>query len=139
MQPINTPDLQPQNLAPERAQAVLGQDSQPTPEGRTVARAEQAPPTPAGMPQQLQAQAQVASVAPVAQTPVPAAAPPAAPHSDLETEGGDNIEKPWVDRADAIMKEKAEDPYAEEEAHEDLSAAYLKKRFNLEIKRGDSR
>jgi hypothetical protein len=64
---------------------------------------------------------------------------PTVKHGDLDTAGGDNIEKEWVDRADAIIKQHSTDPYLEEEEHEDLSAAYLKKRFNLEIKRSDSK
>ncbi len=72
-----------------------------------------------------------------AATPTVVAAQPTVKHGDLDTAGGDNIEKEWVDRADTIIKQHSADPYLEEEEHEDLSAAYLKKRFNLDIKRSD--
>ena len=53
----------------------------------------------------------------------------------LTAADGGKLEKPWVDRADEIIEKTAQDPYVEEEAHEELSALYLKQRFNLDIKR----
>ena len=42
----------------------------------------------------------------------------------------DVIEKEWVDKAEEIVKANAEDPYAEEDAVEELQTDYKKKRYN---------
>ena len=81
----------------------------------------------------MQPQAPQLVAQPVATTPVSPSTSQAQPA--LTTAGGDKLEKTWVDRADEIIQTKAQDPYAEEEAHEELSAQYLKQRFNLDIKR----
>lgn len=65
-------------------------------------------------------------------------APTTAAQSQLSASDGNKLEKPWVDRADEIIAQTAQDPYVEEEAHEELSALYLKQRFNLDIKRNPS-
>ncbi|MCC7289439.1 hypothetical protein IT414_03555 [bacterium] len=51
----------------------------------------------------------------------------------LDASDADIIEKEWVDQADKIMAARANDPAGEEEAEEDLSQAYLKKRFNIDV------
>lgn len=61
-------------------------------------------------------------------------APPVDPAIDaLTASDADIIEKEWVDKADTIMAARANDPAGEEEAEEDLSQAYLKKRFNIDV------
>ena len=142
MQPVNIPDTRPQMQQSEPLPTA-----QPNPERSTGSQeaivapaAELGVPAPTGMPTAPVAQ-QVAQ-APLQQQPaatVVVTTQPTVTHGDLDTAGGDNIEKEWVDRADAIIKQHSTDPYLEEEEHEDLSAAYLKKRFNLEIKRSDSK
>lgn len=140
MQPVNIPDTKPQ--MPQSEPRLTGQ---PNPEQQISSQeaivapaAETGAPAPTGIPvvpvaqQPAQVPLQQQSAAPTVVT-----AQPAIKHGDLDTVGGDNIEKEWVDRADAIIKQYSADPYLEEEEHEDLSAAYLKKRFNLEIKRSD--
>ena len=64
-------------------------------------------------------------VAPAAATPVPidGTAPVIAEDVDV-------IEKEWVDHAESEVKRTAGDPYAEEEAIEDLQIDYLKKRYD---------
>ncbi len=56
---------------------------------------------------------------------------------DASEEAGDIeiIEKPWVDKAEDIIKKDKGKPYYKEEDHEDLQADYLKERFGKEIKK----
>lgn len=135
MQPIDSPNLQPSMPSAEKAsptvkpeqpaslpeqQAVSGQElgkSQPSTSVPSVSV--QSPVSPSVQLVSTQVSTQVATTN----------------NDDLVTAGGDTIEKNWVDRADAIISQHAQDPYVEEEAHEDLSALYLKERFNLDIKR----
>ncbi len=50
----------------------------------------------------------------------------------------DVIEKEWVDKAEAIIAKTAGDPHAEEEAIEDLTIDYMKKRYDKDVaKSGD--
>lgn len=50
----------------------------------------------------------------------------------------DVIEKEWVDKAEDIIAKTAGDPHAEEEAIEDLTIDYMKKRYDKDIaKSGD--
>ncbi|MCL5093726.1 MAG: hypothetical protein M1355_01145 [Patescibacteria group bacterium] len=56
---------------------------------------------------------------------------------DSEAEDTDSIEKPWVDKAEEIIKDHKSDPYTEEEDHENLEIEYLSKRFGKNIKKGD--
>lgn len=60
--------------------------------------------------------------------PQPLAAPPIAEDVDV-------IEKEWVDQAEKIVGQTKEDPYAQEEAVEDLQVDYLKKRYGHTIKK----
>ena len=65
----------------------------------------------------------MASAVPAALTPIQGAAPVVAADVDV-------IEKEWVDHAEAEVKRTTGDPYAEEEAIEDLQVDYLKKRYD---------
>lgn len=73
-----------------------------------------------------------AGAAPVAGvTPQPPIGPAIAADVDV-------IEKEWVDKAEAIIASTAGDPHAEEEAIEDLTIDYMKKRYDKDIaKSGD--
>ncbi len=138
MQPIITPDNQNIRAAtgPSEPRQPSGQSAEqlPVQEKQVVSAAETAPPTPQGQPVAVP-MAQAPSQPAVAASSTPAAPANTPKHADLQTAGGDDIEKEWVDRADAIIQQYSNDPYAEDMEHEDLSAAYLKKRFGLEIKR----
>ncbi len=54
--------------------------------------------------------------------------------ADLEAEDSDLIEKPWVDKIEQVIDTDKDDPFVEDEHQNDLSRAYLKKRFNLDVK-----
>lgn len=86
-----------------------------------------------------------APVAPV-NVVLPAAPPPAvppAPVSDPATPiqapavaaDVDVIEKEWVDQAEAVIRQTAGDPYAEEEAVEALQIDYLQKRYGRTVRK----
>ncbi len=53
--------------------------------------------------------------------------------AQLPAEDADVIEKVWVEKSDQIIETKKDDPRAEDEAQHNLSRAYLKKRFNLDV------
>lgn len=53
--------------------------------------------------------------------------------ANLPAEDADVIEKEWVDKSDEIIASKQDDPRAEDDAQHNLSRAYLKKRFNLDV------
>lgn len=137
MQPTTNPDIQPVHPTTERlpsAQQLEQNTSQeilPTTTEREPLHANNTPTT---QQQVAQQQPQAASSHQPQQVLSPQAA---AKHDDLTTSGGDDIEKEWVDRADSIIHAYADDPYREDTEHEDLSAAYLKKRFGLEVKRNN--
>lgn len=46
----------------------------------------------------------------------------------------DLIEKEWVDLAEKVMDVSKDDPRAEDQQQQLLNKAYLKKRFNLDVK-----
>lgn len=76
--------------------------------------------------------AQPASATPA--TANPAATTPVDPSlAQLPAEDADVIEKEWVDKSDEIIESKKDDPRAEDDAQHNLSKAYLKKRFNLDV------
>lgn len=54
--------------------------------------------------------------------------------AQLPAEESDRIENEWVDKADEIEQITAGDPYHQDDAQHELSRAYLKKRFGLDIK-----
>jgi len=54
--------------------------------------------------------------------------------SQLPAEETDLIEPEWVDKATEIEQKTANDPYHEDDAQHELSRAYLKKRFGMDIK-----
>ena len=64
-------------------------------------------------------------------------APSAVPMSqDLLANDVDVIEKEWVDVAEQVVRDTADDPHAEEEAVENLQVDYMKKRYGKDIKKG---
>jgi hypothetical protein len=68
--------------------------------------------------------------APAPAQPAPTPAAPAPTANPTTAEDVDVIEKEWVDKAEAVVKQTEGDPHAEEEAVEDLQTDYLKKRYN---------
>ena len=48
---------------------------------------------------------------------------------------GDLIEEAWVEKVDNIVAANRDDPHKEEEAAENLSQDYLKKRFGIDVKK----
>ncbi len=72
-----------------------------------------------------------AGAVPVTATTQPSVGPATAADVDV-------IEKEWVDKAEAIIAKTAGDPHAEEEAIEDLTIDYMKKRYDKDVaKSGD--
>ncbi len=130
-----SPDSRPQVQRPEQSVGGQTADQLRSSELAVAPAAEQAPVQPSGAPTQAPAVSQQ-STQPVAATPQ-AATQPQPVATVPPAAGGKKLEKEWVDRADAIIHTTAQDPHAEEEAHEELSALYLKQRFNLDIKRSD--
>ncbi len=53
--------------------------------------------------------------------------------TQLPAEDADVIEKVWVEKTDQIIEKDQDDPRAEDDAQHNLSRAYLKKRFNLDV------
>lgn len=51
----------------------------------------------------------------------------------IEAADAELIEKEWVDQADEIIAKRANDPAGEDDAEADLSQAYIKNRFNVDI------
>lgn len=51
----------------------------------------------------------------------------------LPAEDVDTIEKVWVEKADEIVEATKDDPHAQNSIQHELSRAYLKKRFNVDI------
>lgn len=95
--------------------------------------------SPTSAPQQAPVPSQP-PVAPVVASPAatstPASQPLAAPPI---AEDVDVIEKEWVDQAEKIVGQTKEDPYAQEEAVEDLQVDYLKKRYGHTVKKPDKK
>ncbi len=54
--------------------------------------------------------------------------------AQLPAEDTDKIEKNWVDEADKIVSTTSSDPYYQDEGQHELSRAYLKQRFGLDVK-----
>ncbi len=106
------PEIQP--AVPE----VPVPEVQPTPPAQPAA----VPPPPAPAP--------VPPVSPLPPTPTPV---PPAVTGPATADDVDVIEKEWVDQAEEIIKTKANDPHAEEDAVEDLQVDYLKKRYGKDL------
>jgi hypothetical protein len=51
----------------------------------------------------------------------------------------DVVEPEWVDAAEKVIAQTANNPYQEEEAFEDLQVDYLKKRYNHDVKKPDDK
>lgn len=54
--------------------------------------------------------------------------------AQLPAEDTNRIETEWVSKAEEIEYKTAGDPYFEDDAHHELSRAYLKKRFGMDVK-----
>jgi hypothetical protein len=120
----------------------------PTPEDLTVGRLEHAPrresaPAPRSEPQPASSPPADAPVAlPVLSADDVAAAVAAVPGpngpggampSPTTAEDVDVIEPEWVDKAESVVKRTQGDPYAEEEAIEELNEEYLEKRYGYKV------
>ena len=85
------------------------------------------------------AQAQVASVSnddgqlPVAD---PAAPPLASPMAAADV---DVIEPEWVKKAEQAVAAHRDDPHGQEDAVEAIQVEYLKQRYNIDVKPGDTK
>lgn len=140
------PQASSQNIAPEAPLRPVSQERgssqqadqrkpQP-PERQTTSAVERGVPQPTGQAQSNPTPPPQSITSPLSSVPVAQSTPVAAVSTPVPVAASsDKIEKQWVDRADEIMQTKAQDPHAEEEAHEELSAQYLKQRFNIVIKR----
>ncbi len=76
------------------------------------------------------------TVAPVQTDDLQASAPPTLDDTTLasiEANDAELIEKEWVDKADEIIAKRANDPASEDDAVADLSQAYIKNRFHIDI------
>jgi hypothetical protein len=121
----------PAGGVPERFRPVPGMEQAPMPEAAEVqpqvaadhdAPASQSPLVPP-MPQVSgQPAGQPASLSPSGS----ATAPPTAADVDV-------IEPEWVEKAEQTVRAHYGDPYAEEEAVEDLQVDYLKKRYGYNV------
>ena len=77
---------------------------------------------------------------------LPPASPPAAPVDDTAvaplataddvtpSNGGDKIEKQWIEKAKSIITQTKEDPHAQKQEMSRVKAQYIQKRFNKTIK-----
>ncbi len=50
----------------------------------------------------------------------------------------DRIEKPWVDRAKAIISQTKDDPFRQKNEMSKVKAEYIQKRFNKKLKTDDA-
>jgi hypothetical protein len=118
------PNLAPQPNGVESLPVGSTPEAAPTPVAEMAASTAAAPsmPIPAVIPQNP-------VPAPVVTT-TPAAQPISGP---LIADDVDVIEKEWVEKAEQIVQTYSADPYAEEEAVEDLQIDYLKKRYGKVI------
>lgn len=112
----------------------------PTPEKARPAQAEQAGAainrTPAGAAPALSLPPiAVPTIGPTPDEPVDDTAAAATP---LIADDVEVIEKEWVDKAREIVRQTKNDPYAQEQAVEALQRAYLKKRYNKDLKSSTS-
>ncbi len=60
--------------------------------------------------------------------------PPRPGTSGLAAADADVIEKEWVDKVKAIIKETSNDPYLKEQQVSRLQADYLERRFGVQVK-----
>ncbi|KKQ95431.1 MAG: hypothetical protein UT66_C0001G0016 [candidate division CPR2 bacterium GW2011_GWC1_39_9] len=60
---------------------------------------------------------------------------PAVIDSPSEASHIEEIEKPWIEKVEQIIKKDKNDPYQEEEDHEELQMSYLEKRFGKKIQK----
>lgn len=68
---------------------------------------------------------------------IPGSTSAAAAPNPVEAADQDVIEPEWVDKAEAVVEQNAGNPFAEEEAVEDLQIDYLKKRYGHEVKKSE--
>lgn len=90
-------------------------------------------PAPTPVPDPMPAPATATSpVMPPSDTPgVPTVTP--LPGTPAIADDVDVIEKEWVDKAEQVVEQTKDDPYAEEEAVEKLQVDYLKKRYDHDV------
>lgn len=133
MPPIDNQPLQSNLSRPEVANSGSNLESSPgNPELQAAPSHEVSSSQPSSSPVQAVTPSALAQVPQVGATQVVTTTAPS-----LSTETGDTLDKVWVDRANDIIRDNASNPRAEEQMQEDLSAAYLKQRFGLEIKRSN--
>ena len=118
---LGLPEQTPQPVVPEYTPPVASE----LPSASTVQNAGQ-PPVP-----QLTA-ADVAAA--IAAAPMPTAPVIPVPQVALDQ---DSIEPEWIDAVDKTIEQTAGNPYAEEEAVENLQIDYMKKRYGKDIKKSE--
>jgi len=69
--------------------------------------------------------------------PIPQAIPDDTPTQPIQEDAGDEIEKPWIEKAEEIIKKNQNFPFEEETEHENLEMDYLKKRFGKELQKNE--
>ncbi len=112
LQPVHSPEQQPNA---ERHEQQTGQHIQQAGAPVTAPPAIAPPPV-------------VDDAAPVA------VIPPRPGTSGLAAADADVIEKEWVDKVKAIIKETSNDPYLKEQQVSRLQADYLERRFGVQVK-----
>ena len=124
-------DTQPTPINPEQQPAATSSpEATPSPELNAVPAPGPTTPAPVSAQPVLTAD-EVAAV--IASTPaVTSAAIPGTPDTAVDQ---DVIEPEWVDKAESVIQETAGNPYAEEEAVENLQIDYLQKRYGHEVKK----
>ncbi|OIP24244.1 hypothetical protein AUK11_03720 [bacterium CG2_30_37_16] len=55
--------------------------------------------------------------------------------SPYEASHTEEIEKPWIEKVEQIIKKDKNDPYQEEDDHEELQMSYLEKRFGKKVQK----
>ncbi|HSX48603.1 MAG TPA: hypothetical protein VLF41_03850 [Candidatus Nanoarchaeia archaeon] len=124
MDPNVNPNQQPAPVSPE--------PQKPAPAGPELPAAPAPTPTAAPASTSAVPPASAATSPPAAQTPPPAAAPLNTP---AVADDVDVIEKEWVDKAQQVVADTADNPRAEEGGFENLQEDYLKKRYGKDLKK----
>jgi len=128
---LNSPNMP---ASPEQGPG-LKQEAMPE---APVASAPERAPVPGNAPAAADAGATSAPKLTAAQVAAAIAATPAPgvqPTSQTPPMAGDVdvIEPEWVEKAEEVVRAHHDDPYAEEEAIEDLQEDYLRKRYGIEV------
>ncbi len=122
-------DLPPAEL-PQPEVSSSGQSEVLTPSLETQISAKAPTPPPAAVPMIDPAQPAASTTA------VPTSTP--APTGHLVADDGDLIEKEWVTKAKAIVAQTKSDPYVQNQEVTRVKADYLKKRYNKDLKLGET-